>query len=273
MQGRGYGNIVLFVLFVLLPITYSLPYSEYILCATIIFTSLPMFILLRRKLTTNENGNTNTIIAFVINLFWMILMLTNSSLTASTFIRLVQMLGCMFAFVSGSFIMYKRNQLTFIRRIIQAVIVINFAVWSLSGMPMQKFSFLIANSATYGSVLLCWMLYLSLFKENNLFDWFILLLGGMLLFFSSTRSSLAAIFVFGMLAFIIKRHLKKKGNDKAFLKTVLFLSIFGCVAFVFFYTESGYTELGMKFNQLSIAYFGKNLYSGSALVNKNWTQN
>lgn len=266
IQGRGYGNIVLFVLFVLLPITYSFPYSEYILIATIFFTSLPMFFLLRRKRTTDENGITNTIIAFAINLFWMILMLTNSGLTASTFIRLVQMLGCMFAFVSGSLIMYQRNQLTFIRRVVQAIIVVNFTVWILSGMPMQNFSFLISNTATYGSVLLCWMLFLSVFEEKNLFDWLILILGVMLLFFSSTRSSLAAILVFDMVTFIIKRHLKRKGNDKAFLKTILLLSIFGCVVFVFFYTESGYTELGMKINQLSIAYFGKNLYSGRQAI-------
>ena len=110
------------------------------------------------------------------------------------------------------------------------------------------------------------MLYLSVFEEKNVFDWLILLLGVMLLFFSSTRSSLAAILVFGIVTVIIKLHLKRKGNDKAFLNRVLLLSIIGCVVFIFFYTESGYTELGMKINQLSIAYFGKNLYSGRQAI-------
>lgn len=266
VQGNGYGNIVLFVLFVMLPITYSFPFAEYILIVSILFLSLPFAYLITKRTGPVENQLKKIILAFSIYILWMILMIPNSEFSANTFIRMVQILGCMFAFVNGAVIVFHQHQLTYIRRIVQGIIIVSFVHWLILGAPLQNYSFIYSNTATYGSILFCWILFLFMQKNKRPLDLIVLLLGVALLLFSSTRSALVAIMFYAVISVIIKYRLKRKGQDKVFLNLLFLATIVGCVIFVFIYTESGYTELGMKINQLSIMYFGKNLYSGRQII-------
>lgn len=266
VQARGYGNIVLLILFVILPLTYSLPYADYILIATIFIISLPTLYLMAINRNIIERNIKKVLLAFGLYVIWLILMLLNSNFVTSAFVRIVQMLGCIFAFVCGSLIKYDDQQMNFIRRTIQLIILVNSIDWFLSGMPLLKYSFIVSNTATYGSLLFCWIIFLSIAKKKKLIDWVILLAGVLLLFFSSTRASLAAIALFAVLSFGMNLHSKRKGHNKAFLNTVLIISIIGCGILIFLYAESGYSELGIRLNEMSIRYFGKNLYSGRQII-------
>jgi len=266
IQARGYGNIVLLILFLLLPLTYSLPFADYILIATIFIISLPTLYLIATNRNIIEGNIKKILLAFTLYFIWLVLMIFNSSLVTSTIVRIIQMLGCIFAFVCGSLIKYDDQQMKFIRRIIQLVILVNAVDWFLSGMPIINYSFIVSNTATYGSLLFCWIIFLSIAKEKRIFDWIILLIGVALLFFSSTRASLAAVAIFAVISFGINFHSSHKGYNKAFLNTVLIISIIGCGLFIFIYTESGYSELGIRLNEMSIKYFGKNLYSGRQII-------
>lgn len=266
VQARSYGNIILLILVVLLPLTYSLPYADYILLATVFVISLPTLYLIATNHNIIERNIKKILLAFGLYIIWLILMIFNSSFVTSTIVRIIQMLGCMFAFVCGSLIKYDDQQVKFIRRIIQVVILVNCVNWFLSGMPLLKYSFIVSNTATYGSLLFCWIIFLSIAKKKKIIDWIILLIGVLLLFFSSTRASLAAIALFAILSFGMNLHSKWKRYNRAFLNTVLIISIIGCGIFIFLYAKSGYSEIGIRLNEMSIRYFGKNLYSGRQII-------
>lgn len=267
IQARGYGNIILPILFILLPFSYPFPFADYILMAAILIISFPtLYLVVTNRIATVERAIKKNLLAFGIYIAWMILMLFNSSFVTSTIVRMIQMLGCLFAFVCGSLIKYDDRSIKFIRRIIQAAILINTIDWFLSGMPLSKYSFIVSNTATYGSILFCWIIFLAIAREKKIVDWIILLISVLLLLFSSTRASLAAIAIFAILSFWMNFRSNRKGYNKAFLNVLLLISIVLCGIFVFVYAESRYSELGSRLNQISFEYFGKNLYSGRDII-------
>jgi len=266
VHARGYGNIVLLLLLVLLPLTYALPFAGYILIFAIAVISLPTLYIVLTHYSTIEKDAKKMLLPFGLYILWLLFMLLNSNLTEGTVVRIIQMLGCLFAFVCGSLIKFSEGQIRAFRRIIQAILIVNIIDWFIAGMPLQRYSFIVPNTATYGSILFCWIMFLSIFKEKNLFDWIMLAVGIALLYFSTARASLAAVATFITISFLLNLRLNRKGHSVVFLHTVLIVAIVGFAMVILFYAESRYTPLGIKLNELSIKYFGKYLYSGRQII-------
>ena len=162
--------------------------------------------------------NKKALNAFLIYIAWMLLMLLNSAFSLTSFIRIVQILGCLFAYICGSSIKWERKDFSFIQNIVKLILLVNFLIWISRGMPLQNFSFIIANPATYASVLYCWMMFLQLKEQKKFNDWLFMLIGLILIYASSARATLLAMLVFYAVVFYAKSAGKRKG--KIFLQNI-----------------------------------------------------
>lgn len=266
IRGRAIGSIILLILFIILPLSYELGLSDYLLLATILillFPSLMFFLKDRRGLRI---VNKKPYIVFGIYILWLLLLLiTNSNFESSSFLRIFQIVGCLSAFICGSSFVYEKKQLNFYYLLVETVIIFNLLFWALQGFPLKNYSFIFSNTASYGTIVFCWFLFLSTKSNLNKIDIVFLIACIGLEFVSSTRGALLAILCFVL---VVVFSLKKKtySNLNRTLNVILLFSIVVCFAFVFIYTEASYTEFGIKINNISREYFGKNLYSGRETI-------
>ncbi len=264
-----FEKCILFLLLIILPLTYAFSFAEYILLFAIVFISLPALVVFFKRDRTKtklSRENRRIFVAFAIYIVWMGLMLINSSLSIDSIVRLVQIWGCLFAFTCGSMICWNSKAFKTVYFIIKCVMLGNFAAWLICGIPMQNFSFFIENTATYASLIYCWLIFLSLRENKSVSDKVVILIGILLAFVSSTRATLIALLVFYAVIVYVKSVRGKKEVGRKKINCLLFCEITFCVLFIIVYSKMNYTELGIKLNEFSRAYFGKNFFSGRQII-------
>ena len=267
MKNKWFGYSILFIVLAFLPLTYTAPFSDFLLLLSIAVLSIPALYIVIHKSYRTDDDLKNYLLMFIIYICWMLLMIFNSNLSKSTIIRIIQMFGCAFAFICGATIGFTDKQMKTARWIVKSIILLNGLVWLCKGVPLQNFSFLVSNPATYGTLLFCWILFLSVSKEKSVVDWLILGLSLLLLLASSSRASLIAILVLFAIVFSFKwiptlAPNPRKNIRKSFLTALFIGCIVGCLVFIIAYAESADTQIGFWLNKLSLKFLGKNFYSG-----------
>jgi len=262
MGGPWYGIIALMIVFVFLPLTYPVSYAQYFLLGSIGVLGVLALYMLTRPVFRKDRGLNIIILAFGLYVAWMVFLILNGKPDRTTIVRFIQIAGCIVAFVCGATIGFTKRQMKIARWAVKLILLANGAVWVMQKMPLKQFSFLVRNTASYGTLLFCWVLFLLVDKKWTLTDWLAIALGLFLLFVSSARTSLlAALLTF----FVILCFARRSPNKKA-SRVLLILILLGCagacLAFILMYAAPGYTKLGLYLNTLSRKYFGKNFYSG-----------
>ena len=268
-------DIVLWVLFVVLPLTYTLPFASYLLLGAIIV--LLLFSIMNGNVINNvshlKKGKENTGIinlSFYLLFLWFVLVALLIKPEFDCIVRIIQIIGCFLAFNLGANKKWNYRNVENIRKVVFVLLIISLCFWGVKGFPLSNYSFFFTNPNTFSTLLLTWLLFVLIGENNRIKIIFVLGIGVLLIYVSSSRASILSLGVYIIIYFILSHDHKKYG---VFPKSIIlkwelffiFLVIFVMV-FVFVYPKLMSTDLGYKIQLLSLQYSGKNFFSGRQVL-------
>lgn len=271
----GIQRVVLWMLFVVLPLTYTLPFASYILLAAIIvllvFSIINGTILSRMSVLKTGKENTGIInLLFYLLIIWFLIVAVLIKPEFDCIVRIIQIIGCFLAFNLGANQYWNKRHIEVIQKILFLILIVALLFWVIKGLPLSNYSFFFPNPNTFSTLLLTWVLFILIGENKRARIIIALAIGVLLIFVSSARAAILSFGIYLMMYLLLLRDHKKHGEftKKIINKWEIVFDIFivAVIAFVFIYPTLLSTELGHKIQLLSLQYSGKNFFSGRQVL-------
>lgn len=263
----NFKTIYLIFLFVILPLIYETTFSDYIIIGFILLSLLMLVIkLFNSKISQifDYENNKYIYIFFIAFIIWQLFSLMLYNINFDSIIRIIQTSGCLFVFLFAITHKIYLADIAFLKNIITFIIYICFFVWIFDGMPLRNFSFFYDNANTFCTILIVWTSILLLDCNNSKFNLFYFIGIIFTLLFSivsSSRIAMLLVLMFILMSFFLKKSYLKKHFKRNML--TLFIIEFAILSiFTTLYSGLRNTEIGLRLQEISYSYFGKQFFSG-----------
>lgn len=180
------------------------------------------------------------------------------------FLTIYQFLSLFSFFLVISMTKWQKNSISFLSNVILLIIGLNI-FYLFRGNFTKNFSGIFSNSNTLGLLLFCFLFYLflnNLYKKNNLFFIFNVVVTLVLIYFSSTRSIFVGLFFVGI-TYLFWNVIIRRKKIFMFYFFVLMLTVVGII---YIYPKMIDWDNFYNFNDLVLNYTGKSIYTGRQLI-------
>lgn len=264
-KGRSEESILMVLIIgciLLLPIKAMAPLTSLLYCAVIVFELL--YMLVSAKRIKGNKLDIGLLIAAAALFFYLLGLFFGFGLRGAE--RLIQ--TALFLLTLLSFSRYQWTSKNVHRLFLSMLILMNlcFAYWFVSGRITNYYSAFYGHGNGFALVILATVAVTFLDSQMKLRSEHVmsLVLSGMLLSFTNSRSALLTCLIFIILVLALK---KRDESDARFLTNVVFICIlFGALAFSIVYPSLYGTNLGFQLESLSREWLHKNFFSGRELV-------
>ncbi len=248
--------VVLFLLFVISPLLYGSALTNYI----IVIEAVVLFLLSISQIKKIKQYKlTSIIIAVSMYIAWLFCVLFLFAIDSTSFIRIIQFIGCVCAFIVAATTDWRVKIIDIMVRVVSIVILLMFLYWIVSGLNMSAFSLYYENPDTYSSLMLVFLAFLFFSTQRkNVISIALCLL---LILFTGARASLLAAVIFILMSFLFQsKKIVKRAN------LLLLIEVVALFAFVIVYPMLMTLDIGSSLDEYSHQYFGKNFFSGRQLL-------
>lgn len=256
------NTILLLGWFIILPLTYVLPISDYLVICLIAISGLKNFVHLA---VSGSVRKTQVLSAFALYAVWLIITLVAHDISLRALTRVIQFVGCFLSFFIAMSVRWKNLQFRTIKRLINVILIACIIHWGLSGLKTGNYSFILGNANSFATALFCWAAILLVDIGKQSIDTISVVVCLGLILITSSRGTIFACFVLLTARWLISRWVKR-GKDKNFIEGCLLIAfvieLVVLLLFVFVYPSLVGTSLGVKAQELSLRYFRKNFFSG-----------
>lgn len=246
--------------FAVLPITYALNISPYLILCAMALCCVSIIALLTRNSYGFDNKISPVIWVFGIYLCWLLLELIVSP-SMSALLRIVQATCCLLVFEFGSKASLSDTSLRITKYFVEAILITCILDWLLTGCTLSGYSGFSTNPNSFASMLLCWFPLLLVRQKHNPFDLLFAAVCLFLIVVSSSRGVLAAIIILLTIWFAAKT-MRGKSSFKSIARVCFILFLASMIAFVGLYAFLSTTQFGLELNVLSQQMFHKDFFSG-----------
>lgn len=180
-------------------------------------------------------------------------------------IRLAELACCFVALIFGSVFSQNEKAMRYLRYLLTIALIFLLLNWVASKCPSSGFSAMWDNPNSFGFIMLCLSTVLLLAPaKTKTIQQLSIMIAGLLIFVSSSRSSLIAFLSLLLIRHILKNH-PSSFNAKNI--TIAFLVVIGIIlSFSVGYSMLYETTFGNTINELSLQLTGKSFYSGRQAI-------
>ena len=271
-------QIMLWILFIFLPLTCVFLFARYILLAVCII--LIFFVFFNRRLCEivlilkSGEKNTGVInILFYTLITWFIIIGFIIDPQFDCIVRIIQIIGCFLSFNLGTSQYWNKKTISLVQKVLTVIAVSVIIHWGMEGFPLAAYSFIYPNPNIFGSQMLVWLFFILMGETNLTKAIFFIVFGFVMLYVSSARSAILAFCLYLMVYSFLNHDLKKNGpfqlNTISKWNSIFILFLFSMIAFIFIYVKLLNTDFGNILQDVSREYSGKNFYSGRHIIWEN----
>lgn len=252
--------VVLVLIFVGLPVTYTLNFSTYLILLSIAICCIAVIALSARRPFVKHKNISSIHLLFGAYLTWLLIELALYP-SGAALARIVQTAGCFLIFSFGVNASLSSTSLKITKRLVELAIFICIIYWIYSGFPLSGFSGFSSNPNSFASMLMCWFVLL-LFQRKCCPEYlFFESLCLLLIFTSSSRTVLLSVILL-LLIWAAVNALKQKRHVIKLEKISFIVFFTAMIAFVGLYAYLSTSQLGLELNAISQQLFHKDFFSG-----------
>lgn len=254
-----FNKIILIFILALVPIFPNPIKSALILFMVYISISVLSLLIWSKRL--DFYGINNIIISFICLIVYFIILSYIYKANISSLAKIIQLICCFILFMTGYSFCVSKNDVTLVKTLIHILSIV-FIIDTYLNSPTQNFIFGF-NGNAIGMYFMCLIfIYVLLIDKMKYFNYIMILLMVLIVYFSNSRSALLSIMIVFSIFFISKTKLE----CICFSKLAFFTIIFFVFCFSVIYPVLYFTDFGINLNKIFVEYTNKTFFSGRQII-------